>query len=130
MKYFLLCGLMLVLLTACGESKPPFTDNGNPGQIKATVFYDDNKNGVLDSGEVGAQAQAILAISQDVSCPPTTIPPFVDTDANGTLEFKDLKPGKYCIALSNGFLPTTKLTQEVYVSSDLVTTVTFGIVSE
>jgi hypothetical protein len=30
----LVFGLMLVLLTACGESEPPYTDNGNPGQIQ------------------------------------------------------------------------------------------------
>ncbi|MBL8091444.1 MAG: hypothetical protein JNJ43_14005 [Anaerolineales bacterium] len=130
MKHFIIFGLLFVLLTACGESKPPFTDNGNSGQIKVIVFYDDNKNGVMDSGETGAQAQSVISISQDISCPPTTNPPFVDTDINGLHEFKDLKPGKYCIALSNGYAPITKMTQEVYVSSEMITTVMVGIVKQ
>ena len=127
MKRLLVFGLMLVLLTACGESEPPFTDNGNPGQIKAIFFFDDNKNGQQDDGETGVQAQSIVGIAQEVSCPPTSTPSYVDTDANGVYEFKDLKPGKYCLYLNNGFTPVTKLTQEVYVSSDMVTTVYFGM---
>ena len=127
MKRLLVFGLMLVLLTACGESEPPFTDNGNPGQIKAIFFFDDNKNGQQDDGETGVQAQSIVGIAQEISCPPTSTPSYVDTDANGVYEFKDLKPGKYCLYLNNGFTPVTKLTQEVYVSSDMVTTVYFGM---
>jgi uncharacterized protein (DUF2141 family) len=130
MKRLLVFVLMLVLLTACGASEPPYTGNGNPGQIKAVFFYDDNKNGNMDSGEMGVQAQAIAGISQEVSCPPSGTPVYADTDASGTLEFRDLKPGKYCLYLNNGFLPTTKLTREVYVSSDRVTNVFFGIVKE
>ena len=127
MKRLLVFGLMLVLLTACGESEPPFTDNGNPGQIKAIFFFDDNKNGQQDDGETGVQAQSIVGIAQEISCPPTSTPSYVDTDANGVYEFKDLKPGKYCLYLNNGFTPVTKMTQEVYVSSDMVTTVYFGL---
>ena len=127
MRRLLVFALFLMLLTACGESKPPFTDNGNPGQIKAVFFYDDNKNGKMDAGEAGVQAQAIVGIAQEISCPPTSTPSFVDTDASGVREFKDLKAGKYCLYLNNGFPPTTKLTQEVYVSSEQVTTVYFGI---
>ncbi len=127
MKRLLLFGLILVLLTACGESKPPYTDNGNPGQIKAIFFYDDNKNGQQDNGETGVQAQEIVGIAQEISCPPTGTPFYVDTDSNGVHEFKDLKPGKYCLYLNNGFTPVTKMTQEVYVSSDMVTTVYFGL---
>jgi hypothetical protein len=127
MKRLLVFGLILVLLTACGESEPPYTDNGNPGQIKAIFFFDDNKNGQQDDGETGVQAQSIVGIAQEVSCPPTSTPSYVDTDANGVYEFKDLKPGKYCLYLNNGFTPVTKMTQEVYVSSDMVTTVYFGL---
>ena len=127
MKRLLVFGLILVLLTACGESEPPYTDNGNPGQIKAIFFFDDNKNGQQDDGETGVQAQSIVGIAQGVSCPPTSTPSYVDTDANGVYEFKDLKPGKYCLYLNNGFTPVTKMTQEVYVSSDMVTTVYFGL---
>jgi hypothetical protein len=127
MKRLLVFVLALVFLTACGEKEPPFTDNGNPGQIKAIFFFDDNKNGQQDDGETGVQAQSIVGIAQEISCPPTSTPSYVDTDANGVYEFKDLKPGKYCLYLNNGFTPVTKLTQEVYVSSDVVTTVYFGL---
>jgi hypothetical protein len=120
MKHLLVFGFLLVLLTACVDSEPTFTDNGNPGQIKAIFFYDDNKNARMDAGEAGVQAQAIAGITQEISCPPTSTPSYVNTDASGVHEFKDLKPGKYCLYLNNGFIPTTKLTQEVYVSSDLI----------
>ena len=53
MKRLLVFVLILVLLTACSESEPPYTDNGNLGQIKAIFFYDDNKNGKMDAGEAG-----------------------------------------------------------------------------
>jgi len=68
MKHLLVFVLMLVLLTACGESEPSFTDNGNPGDIKAVVFYDDNQNGIMDSGETGAPAYrlALAEIRSDV----------------------------------------------------------------
>ncbi|MDP1604825.1 MAG: hypothetical protein Q8M03_16355 [Legionella sp.] len=115
------------MLTACGENGPPYTDNGNPGQIKAFFFYDDNKNGVMDNGEEGVQGQSIAGLSQEVSCPPSSAPTFFDSDANGVHEIKDLKPGKYCLYLNNGYTPVTKLTQEAYVSSDMVTTIYFGL---
>jgi uncharacterized protein (DUF2141 family) len=127
MKHLPIFALLFVLLTACGESEPQFTDNGNPGQIKAIFFYDDNKNGTMDAGEAGVQAQQIAGMSQEISCPPTSTPVFQDSDSNGFIEFNDLKPGKYCLYLNNGFTPVTKLTQEVYVSSDMVTTVYFGL---
>lgn len=130
MKRFLVFVFMLVLLTACGESAPPYVDNGNPGQIKAVFFYDDNGNGQMDDGEEGVQAQQIAGMSQEISCPPTSTPVFEDSDSSGAIEFNDLKPGKYCLYLNNGFLPTTKQTQEVYVSSDQVTTVYFGVTRE
>ena len=126
MKHLLIFAWLLALLTAC-NSEPPYTDNGNSGQIKTIVFYDDNGNGTMDTGESGAQSQ--VAISQEVSCPPTSDPNWIDTDSNGTYVFKDLEPGKYCVLpFSNGLSMTTKMTQEVYVSSDWVTTVAFGIV--
>jgi len=127
MKRLLVLGLTLVLLGAC-DSQPPFVDNGNPGQIKAVGFYDDNKNIVMDSGEIGAPLR--VAISQEVSCPPSGTPNFVETDVNGVSLFTDLKPGKYCVFVDNNPGMTTKITQEVYVSSDQVTTVMFGMVRE
>jgi hypothetical protein len=127
MKSFLVIVLALALLAGC-QSQPPYTDNGNPGQIKVVAFYDANKNGAMDSGETGAQAR--FAISQEVSCPPSGTPSYAETDTTGVLLFKDLKPGRYCVFIDNGFMITTKMTQEVYVSSDLVTTVMFGMVKE
>jgi len=127
MKPLLVFLFVLVLLTSCGKSEPPYLDNGNPGQIKAVFFYDDNKNGKMDEGESGVQAQDIVGIAQEISCPPSGTPSFVDSDVSGVYVFDDLKPGKYCLYLNNGFTPVTSLTQEVYVSSDKVTTTYFGL---
>ena len=118
--------LSLTLLTGC-QSQPTHIDNGNPGQLKAIVFYDDNKNGAVDNGESGTQAK--VAIAQEVSCPPINDPNWMDTDSSGVVLFEDLKPGKYCVfPFSNGLAMSTKMTQEVYVSSDAITTIIFGIV--
>ena len=131
MRRLLMRGVLLVLLTACGNREPAFTDNGNPGQIKVVVFYDDNKNGAMDTGETSAQVE--VGISQEVSCPAGSLDKVtpMTTDKNGEAVFDNLKPGKYCVAPILGSLSmTTKYTQEVYVSSDVVTTVLFGIVKE
>ena len=128
MKRLILFTLFFTLLVGCGSQppRPPFVDNGNPGQIKAVVFYDNNKNGVMDSSETGAPLW--VAISQEVSCPPSGTPNFVETDVNGQSLFMDLKPGKYCVFVDNNSGMTTKMTQEVYVSSDQELVVMFGIV--
>ncbi len=126
MKRSLVFGLILVLLTACGESEPQFTDNGNPGQIKVIVFIDANSNGSMEAGEAGTASR--VAISQEVSCPPTSDPNWLDTDSNGIYTYQELQPGKYCVFFeSNGLPATTKLTQEVFVSSEQMTTAHFGI---
>ena len=91
------------------------------------MFYDDNKNETMDDGEKGVPQR--IAITQEVSCTPAS-PEFVPTDGNGEVFFKDLKPGKYCIAVNNGYGMTTKMQLQVYVSSDLVTVVPFGVVRE
>ena len=127
MNRLLIFGLMLVLLTACGESEPPFTDNGNPGQIKAIVFYDDDRNGAMDNGEAGAPQR--VAITDEPSCV-SSPPNFIPTDSNGVVVFGDLKPGQYCVAIDNGYGMTTKMNLQVYVSSELVTAVYFGVVRE
>ena len=130
MKQLLVFVLMLVLLTACGESEPKFTDNGNSGQIEAIVFYDDNENGIMDSGETGASSYR-LALADQVGCTSSTGSlNFVSTDSEGVVNFSDLKPGLYCVAIDNGYNTTTNLNLDAYVSSDMITTVYFGVISE
>jgi len=130
MRHLLIFGLMLVLLTACGESEPPYTDNGNPGQIKAVVFFDENQNGIIDGSETGAPSHR-LALADQVGCSSSTgTLNFVPTDSNGAVIFSDLKPGRYCVAIDNGYRTTTKLNLDAYVSSDMITTVYFGIIRE
>jgi hypothetical protein len=130
MKRLLVFVLMLVLLTACGEKEPPFIDNGNPGQIKAVVFFDDNQNGIMDSGETGAPSIR-LALADRVGCSSSTgSTNFIPTDSNGVVTFNHLKPGLYCVGIDNGYKTTTKLSLDAYVSSDMVTTVMFGVIKE
>lgn len=120
--------LLFILLPAC-SSPPAFVDNGNPGQIKVFVYYDDNQNGAMDTDETGAQAK--FCISQDISCPPASQEKITSsmTNVDGVGLFKDLKPGRYCVSpFSNGLSMTTKMTQEVYVSSDQELVVMFGVV--
>lgn len=121
--------LSLILLTGC-QSEATYTDNGNPGQIKAVVFSDDNRNAVMDNSETGVRAK--VGISQEISCPASNEDAVtkIDTDMDGVALFKDLKPGKYCVVPYANPKMTTKFTQEVYVSSDLITTVLFGVVRE
>lgn len=129
MKSLMLFIGLLALLTGC-QSQPTFIDNGNPGQINAVIFYDDNRNGVLDTNETGAQTE--VSFSQDISCPPSRkdTMTFVEADVNGRAQFKDLKPGKYCVHPVKNFGMTTKQNLEIYVSSDEVVNVFFGIVRE
>jgi uncharacterized protein (DUF2141 family) len=125
MKLLMWFTVFFTLLAGC-SSQPAFVDNGNPGQIKAVVFYDDNKNSTMDAGEIGAPLR--VAISQEVSCPPSGTPNFVETDANGETIFTELKPGKYCVFVDNNSGMTTKMNQEGYVSSDQELVVMFGVV--
>jgi len=81
----------------------------------------------MDNGEAGAPQR--VAISDEPSCV-SSPPNFIPTDSNGVVVFSDLKPGQYCVAIDNGYGMTTKMNLQVYVSSDLVTTVYFGVVRE
>jgi uncharacterized protein (DUF2141 family) len=125
MKRLLVFGFLVALLAACAKNANPYTDNGNPGLIKVIVFTDSNQNGVLDGNEKGSQVET--AIMQEVSCPGTSQPAWQNTDANGTYTFKDLKPGKYCVMINTDRSITSKMTQEVYVSSDATTTATWTV---
>jgi uncharacterized protein (DUF2141 family) len=125
MKRLLVFVFLVALLAACAKSAPPYTDNGHPGQIKVNVFVDSNQNGVLDGNERGLQVKTTLM--QEVSCPGTSQPTWQDTDASGVYTFKDLKPGKYCVMIDTDQSVTSKMTQEVYVSSDDTTTATWTV---
>jgi len=130
MKRLWVSVLLLVLLSACGTNEPPYTDNGNPGQIKAVVFFDDNKNGIMDSGEVGAPLHR-LALADRVGCTSSTgTLNFLPTGEDGVLIFSDLEPGSYCVGIDNGYAMTTKVNVDAFVSSDEITTVMFGVVRE
>ncbi len=125
----LLCIILSYMLAGC-DKQPPYIDNGNPGQIKVFVFYDDNRNGAMDGGEAGVPAE--VGISQDVSCPPSSRDKntYSKADGNGIALFENLKPGKYCIGLNGNYNNTTKMNQEIFVSSDLRIVVLFGIARE
>ena len=125
MKHLLVFGFFVALLAACAKSAPAYTDNGNPGQIKVIVFVDSNQNGVPDGDEKGLQVKT--ALMQEISCPGTSQPTWQDSDANGVYTFEDLKPGKYCVLIDTDRSITSKMTQEVYVSSDATTTATWTV---
>jgi hypothetical protein len=126
MKKLFLLVIMSILTAGCARSTPTVTDNGNPGQIKVNVFYDANGNDIQDAGEPGHQDRII--IGQDISCPPTDPAKFQfhQTDDNGQVVVKDLKPGKYCIGYAGSKTMSSKLTMDVYVSSDQEAQVSFG----
>ena len=129
MKRLMVIVVFFSLLAGC-QSQPPYVDNGNSGQIKVVVFYDDNRNGALDSGEMSGQFE--VGISQDISCPPSSLKKntFSTTNETGVVLFNDLKPGKYCVGLKGNYSMTTKATQDIYVSSDMITTVAVGVVRD
>jgi uncharacterized protein (DUF2141 family) len=124
-KLFLLI-ILSTIAAGCAKSTPAVTDNGNPGQIKISVFYDENGNNIQDAGEPVHQDR--ILVGQDVSCPPTDPAKFqfYQTDDNGQVVVKDLKPGKYCVAYAGEKTMSSKLTLDVYLSSDQQAQVSFG----
>lgn len=122
--------LILLLLTACSSSpEPTITDNGNPGQIVLVVYLDENRNRVRDEGEVALSGEQV-GISQDISCPAgdsKKVTPAI-TDANGEALFDNLAPGKYCAGYSGTKGLTTKITVDIYLSSDQKAVVSWGVV--
>ena len=101
MKLMLSVNLLLVLVAAC-SSVPEIIDNGNPGQIKVIVYFDDNRDGMMDAGEPGLVDE--VGISQDVSCPAGSMDlvTVAKTDSSGEAIFSDLEPGRYCVAYMGG----------------------------
>jgi hypothetical protein len=128
MKKFWVVGIFLIL-AACSQ-KPEIVDNGQPGQIRVVVFQDDNRNGVKDSEETGLADR--VGLGQGVSCPTQNIDEImvVETDPSGEALYQGLKPGTYCVMYMGSAGVTTKLTVEVYLSSEQQAVVGFGLVGE
>jgi hypothetical protein len=122
----LLMGLVIAGCGSTGQTQTKITDNGKPGQIKAIVFYDANRNGTQDQGEPGLTDN--VSISQDVSCPPSNLKNIsrADSDTTGVAVFSGLKPGRYCVAYMGTRGLTTKLTDLVDLSSEQEIQVVFG----
>jgi uncharacterized protein (DUF2141 family) len=127
MKKIFIALLASILLAACGQAQPQITDNGNPGTIRVNVFYDENQNGKMDAGEAGLMDR--VSVSQQNSCPPSDSNGLTnaDTNSSGEVVFKDLKPGKYCVAFMDNKAMTTAITREVNLSSDQEIKVVFGL---
>jgi uncharacterized protein (DUF2141 family) len=130
MRSFIPLLLVAALVAGCSSSSPTksqLIDNGNPGQIRVTMFFDENQNGKMDTGETGLVDG--VSISQDISCPPSDLQNLnqANTNANGEVVFKDLKPGAYCVAYMGSRGLDTKMTIMVTVSSDQVVDVLYGL---
>jgi uncharacterized protein (DUF2141 family) len=118
--------LFLLLLAGC-SSAPEIVDNGNPGQIKVVGYLDENRNCTMDAGEPGLTDE--VGLSLDVSCPAGSMDRVIvaETDSSGETVFTNQKPGRYCVANMGDKGLTTKLTNEVNLSSDQVLLVAFGL---
>ena len=130
MKRLYLLVLLSIILAACARSTPAVTDNGNPGQIKITVFYDANGNNIQDAGEPGHPDRVL--IGQDGSCPPTDPAKYqlIETDEQCEALIHDLKAGKYCVAYAGDKNLSSKMTLEVLLNSDQELEVSFGTLEQ
>ena len=126
MKKLIIFIVFAILLVGCA-SKPEIVDNGQPGQIKVTVYLDENRNGKMDENETGLAER--VGISQDISCPAGSMDKVTEkqTDSNGEAVFRELDPGVYCVMYMGSSGTTTKLTVEVYLSSEQEAKVAFGL---
>ncbi|MGE3821667.1 MAG: SdrD B-like domain-containing protein [Isosphaeraceae bacterium] len=66
-----------------------------PGRLNGYVYFDLNRNGLRDPGEVGF-ANIPIQLTGSTSLGPIT-PRFVTTDANGFYSFEGLRPGVYTV---------------------------------
>jgi hypothetical protein len=120
--------MVLALLISSCSAEPEIFDNGNPGQINVVVFLDENRNGVKDQGEPGVIDR--VGLSQEKSCPAIDKETIVETSTSGETMYKDLQPGIYCVAYMGSKGVTTKLNVDVYLSSEQVAQVAFGLSAE
>ncbi|GEM_PF-4645133 len=120
--------LFAILLLLAGYAQVLSAKHRNPAQVKVEAFYDDNKNGIFDDGEDGAQAK--IVISQNVTCIASCTDTFllIETNARGVALIEGIQPGRYCIIFYGTQTITTQLAREVYVSGNMPATVPFGIV--
>ena len=127
MRKYLLLILLFLSLSGCSVATPTITDTGEPGSIKALIFFDANHNGVLDTGEQGVAGRIML--SQQLSCPPSDATKITrqPTEPDGWAVFSNLKPGKYCVGADVNVAATTRGVLEAYLSSKQEAQVSFGL---
>jgi LysM repeat protein len=98
----------------------------NDGSIRGTVFYDSNRNGVMDSGEAGMPGQVVtVSSSGDWSYTYTT-------GDNGTYGPAGLSHGYYSVKITvpYGYMPTTATQYGglgVGIDQTVITGVNFGL---
>ncbi|MQA18776.1 SdrD B-like domain-containing protein [Rugamonas rivuli] len=69
------------------------------------VWYDSNKNGLQDTGELGVAGVKVILLDQAGNPTGTT----ATTDANGNYSFTNLKPGTYSVQFDKTSLPANYL---------------------
>lgn len=98
----------------------------NNGSIRGTVFYDSNRNGVMDGGEVGMPGRTVTVFSSgDWSNAYTT-------GDDGTYGPAGLSPGHYSVQLTvpYGYAPTTVTSYDdlaVVIDKTVYTGINFGL---
>ncbi|MFQ5554329.1 MAG: SdrD B-like domain-containing protein, partial [Acidimicrobiia bacterium] len=70
------------------------------GLIGDTVWFDDDKDGIEDSGEKGVAGVTITLTNEDTSVVTTQV-----TNADGRYVFSALDPGNYTVKINTGTIP-------------------------
>ena len=84
-----------------------------PASIGDYVWFDDNRNGVQDAGEVGVPSVTVSLLGAD-----GRVVAAVVTDASGHYEFVGLTPGEYQIRFELGSLPSETFVTGVNLGGD------------
>lgn len=100
----------------------------NNGSIRGVVFYDSNRNGVKDAGEVGMPGQKVTIYSSGKWSYPYA------SGGDGTFGPAGLSPGYYSAQLTvpYGYMPTTATRYDglgIGIEKTVVTGVNFGLAS-
>jgi hypothetical protein len=121
--------LLGIVLAGCAPSQPKtaYVDLGPPGELKVSVFYDVNGNGVRDSGEPGVSDAVGIKLSD--TCPAADQSGVIrgQTDANGTTVFRDLIPGMYCVTYLGSKKTGSQTSQQTPVDSKDQTNASFAL---